>query len=84
MKTFRFNTNVEGQEGLQQVSRTLNKERRIISFKIDVQDVRRPMEVSCTDGITEEEVKNLVREAGFQAADIDDDTIRKQASPDFD
>ena len=76
MKIFRFNTNIENTEDMQQLSGTLNKDRRIISFKVDMKDRMHVMEVSCNEDITEQEVRDLISEAGYQTADVDKEIFR--------
>jgi hypothetical protein len=71
MKIYRFNTNItntdiENTESMQQISKTLNQDRRIISFKVDVKGPNHEMEVSCNENITENEVRQLVSMAGFE------------------
>lgn len=75
MKNFRFNTNFENTEDMQQLSGTLNKDRRIISFKVDMKDSMHTLEVSCNEDITEQEVRNLIREAGYQTSDGNKETF---------
>jgi hypothetical protein len=76
MKVYRFNTNIENQDSLQQISGTLNQDRRIISFKVNTQDAMRQMEVSCSDDISEMEVRNLVSKAGFETFDIQENRMQ--------
>jgi hypothetical protein len=76
MKVYRFNTNIEHQESLQQISGVINQDRRIISFKVNSQDAMHQMEVSCSDDISETEVRNLVSKAGFETFDIQEDRIQ--------
>lgn len=70
MKIFRFNTNIENTENLQELSKVFNRDRRIISFKVATQEPLHVMEVSCNEDISEQEVRDLVTEAGFQSSDV--------------
>jgi cation transport ATPase len=67
MRVFLFHTNIKCAACRQQVAQTFNRERNIISFKVNLEDPNRPLEVSTSDGITEREVQALVEEAGYQA-----------------
>jgi hypothetical protein len=69
MKTFQFNTNIANSDSLPQLSSVLNKDRRIISFKVNSQDSNHQLEVSCSEDISEREVRQLISMAGFEAYD---------------
>lgn len=45
----------------------MDKEKRILSFKIDLNDEKRPLEVVTENEITENEVIDLVKQAGYDA-----------------
>ncbi len=81
MKTLRFNTNIKCADCQQKVAESFNKERRILSFKVDLQDPKRPIEVSTTDGITEAEVQSLIQQAGYQAQPIQSGGFLKNLFP---
>lgn len=67
MKNFHFNTNVKCAACEQKIAESFNKEPKIISFKVDLKDPKRPMEVSATDSVTEAEVLSLIKKAGYEA-----------------
>jgi hypothetical protein len=68
MKIFRFPTNIESTENLQQVSKIFTQDRRIISFKLNSAEAKGMMEVSCNEDISEQEVKEMIRKAGFDTS----------------
>jgi short-subunit dehydrogenase len=74
MKIFRFNTNVETFACEQKIAESFNKQPKIISFKVDLNDPKRPMEVSTTDSVTEAEILSLINAAGYEAAPQDHST----------
>lgn len=67
MKTYHFNTNIKCTACEKKIAETFTKEPKIISFKVDLNDPKRPMEVSVSEGISEAKVQSLIREAGFEA-----------------
>ncbi len=67
MKTFHFNTNVKCAACEQKIAESFNKEPKIISFKVDLKDPERHMEVSATDSVSEAEVLALIKTAGYEA-----------------
>lgn len=67
MKTFHFNTNVKCAACEQKIAESFNKEPKIISFKVDLKDPKRPMVVSTTDSVSEAEVLSLIQAAGYEA-----------------
>lgn len=79
MNIFHFNTNIKCADCQQKVAETFNKERRIISFKVDFKNSNRPIEVSCTDSMTEVDVQALIQQAGYQAQPIEASGYLKSA-----
>lgn len=67
MKIYRFNTNIKCAACQQKIAQTFNPERRIVSFKVNLQDAKRPLEVSTADNMTETEVLALIKQAGYEA-----------------
>jgi hypothetical protein len=76
MKIYRFNTNIESTENLQQVSQLFNRDRRIISFKVDMKEAKGMLEVSCNEGISEQEVRDMVSESGFHTSNSNSELPR--------
>ncbi|RYZ33522.1 MAG: heavy-metal-associated domain-containing protein [Sphingobacteriales bacterium] len=67
MKTYHFETNLKCSACEDKVRKNLEKEPLVKDIAIDLKDPRKTLTVKAEEPIAEEELKLLIKEAGFEA-----------------
>lgn len=70
MKTYHFETNLKCSACEDKVRKNLEKEPLVKDVHVDLTDPKKTLTVKAEDPLAEEELKHLIKEAGFEARPV--------------